>query len=441
MPSKYFETGDDKNDFNDEEKLLEAIRHGNIKVIKQHIQNGFKIERKIGIWPMLMHACSAGHPKLLEYLMSEGANPKMSFGQYTPLMALCCSPTAYEDDLLKCFELLKDKIEINSKNEFGLTALMFAAKENRLKLVDKLINNQCDINLQDLDGNSALFHAILKNRKEVVEQLLAAGAKLDLLDTEGRTAYDLACNCGYVDLAKLVRTKDDEELEEDFDLTEPINLLFKELPFENGNMDYSGFPSEVEVLLLGMNMNSLKEKFKNNNIQLGEFLTISNQRLKEIGVQFTVHRHHILYCIQKFHLRLWDKRSLNYKETNVPITFEDSIPLLLTIVKHLHVLKATTQYIRSHLNKPVDSEIYDNVSKGLAHLINVNSEISRMQMFGKNLEKIESLKPADLIQGNGSVTKYKPLIILGLFIFSTIAFKFKKDSNIINTFFKYIKLM
>lgn len=434
-----FSIAQDDEQQNEEDVLYMALRNSDINVIQDFINRGFNKERHIrGGWTMLMHACSQGKPEIVEYLLNEGADPKICIQRFTPLMAVCMSLNYNEDELLKCVELLlKYNIDINARDKHGQTAFIFAVKESRKQIIDKLISSKCNINMQDCESKSALFYAVLKGKEEIVKQLVDAGVKLDLIDSEGRTAFDIALSRRFITISKLVMTKEDKEMTFDDSLQkeeykykqEPIDNIFNQLPSKNGNLDYSGFPSDIDSLIGGMEMLKLRECFIKHNVQLGEFLTITDQRLKEIGIKFSVHRQHILYGIQKFHLRPWNKSSLGYKATNVPVNIEDGILLMASTVKHLHILKATTQYIRNYIHKPIDLKLYECVEKGLEELKIADFEISKIHSFALDLDKEEKLEPADLITAKvcgSKVTQMISVLILGIFVIGGIVWKNQK---------------
>lgn len=75
----------------------------------------------------------------------------------------------------------------------GLSVLMEACGEGRIRLVHALLAAGANPNLQSTPGmNTALMVAAARGRLQVVKLLLAAGADLSLNDIEGNTALTLA---------------------------------------------------------------------------------------------------------------------------------------------------------------------------------------------------------------------------------------------------------
>lgn len=69
-------------------------------------------------------------------------------------MAACASSSESEDDLVKCVNLLLQKgAAVNASERHKVTALMFACKERRLKIVKALLcREELSLNLQDNRG-------------------------------------------------------------------------------------------------------------------------------------------------------------------------------------------------------------------------------------------------------------------------------------------------
>ena len=84
------------------------------------------------------------------------------------------------------------KIDINSTNVIGNTALMMAAGNGHPGMVEGLIEYKAQLDMQNRFGKSALIFAALNGEAECVDLLLKAGANKDLKDEDGKTALELA---------------------------------------------------------------------------------------------------------------------------------------------------------------------------------------------------------------------------------------------------------
>jgi hypothetical protein len=96
------------------------------------------------------------------------------------------------DDLEKVREFIKNGVDINSKDEYGNTALILAAGGGHTQIAKELIANKADLNLQNTDGSTALILALSNNNTtEIAKYLLNAGARI-LLSSEDKNLENKA---------------------------------------------------------------------------------------------------------------------------------------------------------------------------------------------------------------------------------------------------------
>ena len=77
-------------------------------------------------------------------------------------------------------------------DDFGRTALMFAAIDGYSKIADVLLKYRSDVNAVDKEGNTALLLAVRGNHESVVRVLMAGCPNLDAKDRSGKTATQWA---------------------------------------------------------------------------------------------------------------------------------------------------------------------------------------------------------------------------------------------------------
>ena len=78
--------------------------------------------------------------------------------------------------------------DINAKDDAGRTALILAAWQGHLNVVDILLENNADISEKDYyEGWTALIHAAWNGDKEIVETLLQNNANVNEKTSSGRT--------------------------------------------------------------------------------------------------------------------------------------------------------------------------------------------------------------------------------------------------------------
>lgn len=68
--------------------------------------------------------------------------------------------------------LIKNGADVKTKNDHGITPLMFAAKFGDLESVGVLIENGADINARDNDGKTAADYARENYKREKIPEIL-----------------------------------------------------------------------------------------------------------------------------------------------------------------------------------------------------------------------------------------------------------------------------
>ena len=64
---------------------------------------------------------------------------------------------ATEKDRIEIVKMVLDKIaDVNAKDKFGRTALMFAVRRGRQELVKELLEKGAEVNAKDDEGNTPL---------------------------------------------------------------------------------------------------------------------------------------------------------------------------------------------------------------------------------------------------------------------------------------------
>ena len=97
-------------------------------------------------------------------------------------------------------------MDVNQKNEFGMTALMLASFFGHIDVVKSLVKHKnVNINQQTMYGRTALHFASMKGQSDVVELILQAkGVQLDIKDEYEQTASEIyASQRGDAEMVKL----------------------------------------------------------------------------------------------------------------------------------------------------------------------------------------------------------------------------------------------
>ena len=102
--------------------------------------------------------------------------------------------------------LLAEGLDIDSRDKYGQTALMLAARHGRDDAVRLLLDKGADMNVTAKFGLSALMLAIVNRHERTARQLVDAGANTRLRGSgapgfAGKTAHQLAMDAGLTDIA------------------------------------------------------------------------------------------------------------------------------------------------------------------------------------------------------------------------------------------------
>jgi uncharacterized protein len=76
--------------------------------------------------------------------------------------------------------VLERSADVNAKDKFGRTALMFAVRHGRLEVEKRLLQKGADVNAADDKGETALIKAVdADDNPDVVKLLLDKGADVN----------------------------------------------------------------------------------------------------------------------------------------------------------------------------------------------------------------------------------------------------------------------
>ena len=193
--------------------LLWAVHESNIEMAQTLIAAGAKVDvaNNYGVTPLL-DASRTGDVDMMELLLKAGADPKRTHPEgETPLMA------ASRSGSIPAVRLLLDrKVDVNAADKFQQeTALMWAAAEGHVEVVDALLNAGADPNrkahvtsLTDrknadhpTGGFTALMWAARNGDEDVVRRLVKGGADMNLKNGDGATAAMVAIYNDRFDIA------------------------------------------------------------------------------------------------------------------------------------------------------------------------------------------------------------------------------------------------
>ena len=126
----------------------------------------------------------SGYLPLYKYMLNNGAdvNDSLNDGR-SPLMF-----TTYHNDTEALQLLMTKKPDVNMKDRSGMTALMYACKNNAGKsFIEILVKAGCDIHAKNNEGKTALMFAVTSDETDSIRFLVEKGAGINDSDNSGMT--------------------------------------------------------------------------------------------------------------------------------------------------------------------------------------------------------------------------------------------------------------
>ncbi|XP_048244340.1 uncharacterized protein LOC124130838 isoform X8 [Haliotis rufescens] len=206
------------------DSLLHLACQGGNTAIVQHALSPSNINsRGMHGWTAAMKAAVSGHQSVFDLLLSNQADLTLVDTSGDSLLHLACQGgnTAIVQHVLS-------PSNINSRGEYGWTAVMQAAVTGHQSVFDLLVSNQADLTLVDTSGDSLLhlacqggntaivqhvlfpsninsrgrqgytpvMKAVFHGHQDVFDLLVSNQADLTLVDTDGDSLLHLACRGG-----------------------------------------------------------------------------------------------------------------------------------------------------------------------------------------------------------------------------------------------------
>lgn len=167
-------------------------------------------------WTPLMFACQNRYVGLVKYLLTVlCADPNANSNDMTALILVCSGAidlygysdgiSSEEESKVKqiCQWLLQHKAMVDKANLKRQSALMFAARNGFVSVIQLLLDNRATLEACDNDEKTALFYAVEENRFEAAKALIEAGALIHVTDRFNNTPKVLAQEKGFDDIVTL----------------------------------------------------------------------------------------------------------------------------------------------------------------------------------------------------------------------------------------------
>lgn len=231
------------------EKMIRIASHGNLteQLLQDFVALGVSINAQdpTSGFTALIGAALGGHANTVELLLAYGADPsirshdgmtalqlRMQLAGHTDIIKMlrdaakrpskksirftvgseleiqmireASAGTLNRDSLSR---YLKRGANINARDENGETALIEAALNDKLDIVELLLNEGADINAKDVEGDTPLSVVAASNGpKALVDLLVARGATVDSRDMIGNTPLFHAASEDHLDMVKLLES-------------------------------------------------------------------------------------------------------------------------------------------------------------------------------------------------------------------------------------------
>jgi ankyrin repeat protein len=116
----------------------------------------------------LYKAVNANDTTLAETLINKGAD--VNFKRKVMNFDMSLLMLSVQQDQFKMVKLLVDhKVEIDWKDWFGSTALMYAANKGNVNIISYLLKNGADVHFTDKEGNTVLSAAKEGNHPDAIK--------------------------------------------------------------------------------------------------------------------------------------------------------------------------------------------------------------------------------------------------------------------------------
>ena len=293
---------------------------------------------------------------------------------------------------------------LNLQDNRGKTALMYACENNSEEIVNQLIDNNYELNLdlQDFNGRTALMYACFHNNLNIVNQLLDSeyNLNLDLQDNRGRTSLMTSCFYDYPEIVnKLIVCGCDLNIKDNNEKTALMTACFRQLPviinilIDNGvnpdGCDITGFETIIEPYI------EFWSNYKNQivkvnrptilwNIDLHKniFKIINTKHTENIVLRRNLQiKYEIVTCVMLIGLRIYNIEQENYYthlNTKQQIQVLPSLPdeLWIFILKLLRLNNFSFRggsNTKTHSKKSIKKNIITNKEIKILHHIYVKN--------------------------------------------------------------------
>jgi len=174
-----------------ESPIFRAIYQNDLSMLERYIGTALEQTDSGGYTPLLC-AIELKREKMVDTLIEAGANlsVKVQKPRHTVMHIAAAFGTSRIID-----RLVQSGIDVNVKNDLGVSPIYFAATKNNIEAIDALIKHGADIHFKLESGESPLHFACEYGLASAI-RLIEAGADMEAQNLEGITPFLAACQSG-----------------------------------------------------------------------------------------------------------------------------------------------------------------------------------------------------------------------------------------------------
>jgi len=208
MVAKLVQWGANLNvsDNNNETGIIIACKQGHAPLVSYLLHAGAHVPAEGKLGSELLKACMRGDLGRVKTLLDQGADPDSAtrHGNCSAVFVVSCLGYA---DVLDA--LIEKKARLTNKGDARqvFPSLIYAAKNGHLRVLEKLIREKTDLNGRDEDGDTALTLAAEKGHVDVIDFLTSHGANVNVSNKAGESPLFLAADSGHKEAVRSLLEK------------------------------------------------------------------------------------------------------------------------------------------------------------------------------------------------------------------------------------------
>ncbi len=139
-----------------------------------------------------LDSVARGQTEIVKLFLASGMSPNTQRGEMTALLEACRRGKTHNEIAAA---LIEAGAEINSRDPYGVTPLIFAAISGSPETMRLLMSRGSDVKAKDVDGRTALIEVLTTENEmppEMVEDLIRAGADVNVRIYGGMTPLMIA---------------------------------------------------------------------------------------------------------------------------------------------------------------------------------------------------------------------------------------------------------